>query len=207
MASHDRISCWSKKNIINPRMIFKGSETYCMFDCNLCHTEFQTRAYNILTGYWCPYCKKKTESKMLEFLSMLDGQWKPQQRFNWCTFSKSNHNMPIDFASIETYVVIEIDGPQHFTQVSNWNHPDDTQEKDIEKIKHCINQRYSIIHISQEDIWNDLYDWKTVIKDHLYQISEHPIPSCYFISKKSNLYDSHIRKLGESVPYQIIHPI
>ena len=67
-ASHPQIHCWSIKNTTSPRKLFKGSETTCIFDCDICHSEFKSKLYNVLTGYWCPYCKKKTEAKVYTFL-------------------------------------------------------------------------------------------------------------------------------------------
>ena len=203
-ASHPQIHCWSNKNTVLPRQLFKGSETTCIFDCDVCHSEFNSRAYNVLTGYWCPYCKKKTESKVNIFLQSQDGEWQTQLRFKWCTFSNTGNVMPFDVGSISKKILIEVDGAQHFTQISNWDAPENVQAKDIEKIKYCIHQGYSIIHINQLDIWNDLYDWKKVLQIEIERLYEKE-PQCCFISSTPT-YESHISKLNNTVHYTIIKP-
>ena len=57
-------------------------------------------------------------------------------------------------------LIIEIDGRQHFEQVSNWNSPDDTFEHDAYKMEQALNNGYSIIRIFQEDVWNDKNNWQ-----------------------------------------------
>ena len=188
-ASHPKIACWSNKNKKQPREMFKGSETKCTFNCDKCHSEFDSKLYNVLTGYWCPYCKNKTEAKVLQFLET-DYKVKKQIRFDWCRFSDTNNIMPFDFQV--NNVLIEIDGDQHFKQVSNWGDtPKYVQKKDIEKINKSIQNGYSIIHIYQDDIWTDRYDWKAILKNMIESIQS----ECVFISSTNN-YSNHIREMG-----------
>jgi hypothetical protein len=203
-ASHPQIHCWSTKNTISPRNLFKGSETTCIFDCDMCHSEFKSKLYNVLTGYWCPYCKKKTESKVHSFLKSLEGEWTTQLRFPWCRFSNTGNIMPFDFGSISKKILIEVDGAQHFTQISNWEHPENVQMKDIEKIQYCIKEGFSIIHINQLDIWKDSYVWKKTLTSEIMRL-EGIDPQCSFISLKS-IYESHISKLDNTINYTIINP-
>ena len=82
-----------------------------------------------------------------------------------------------------------MDGEQHFIQISNWDTPENVQAKDIEKIQKCMEQGYSIIHISQLDVWHDKYDWKTVIQEEIALMQDQP-PTCVFISSK-DIYGTH----------------
>jgi hypothetical protein len=51
-------------------------------------------------------------------------------------------------------IIIELDGLQHFKQVSNWKSPDDNLINDKYKMK-CVNENnYSIIRILQDDVYN-----------------------------------------------------
>ena len=204
-ASHPKIQSWSKKNKTIPRKLFKGSETTCTFDCDICKSEFKSKLYNVLTGYWCPYCKKKTEATVYKFLKLQDEEWTAQLRFPWCRFSNTGHVMPFDFGSISKKIIIEVDGGQHFTQVSNWDAPESVQKKDIEKINYCIKEGFSIIHINQIDIWKNVYDWKEVIENEIYLL-ENQEPQCRFISS-TPIYDSHISKLDSTIRYKIINPV
>ena len=202
-ASHHLIACWSSKNTINPRNIFKGSETKCIFNCNICNSEFDSKLYNVLTGYWCPYCKNKSEAKLLECIKSNYIDYKTQIRFDWCRFSKTGNIMPFDF--MVNNILIELDGEQHFSQISNWESPELTQQKDIEKIKYCIKNGYSIIHIYQKEVWNDIYNWKQVIQEAIAYLKSIEEPEVLFISY-CNKYESHIAKLDSSIKYIIIKP-
>jgi len=52
-----------------------------------------------------------------------------------------------------------------------------------------MEQGYSIIHISQLDIWYDKYDWKTVIKEEITFLQDQP-PTSVFISSQ-DIYGNH----------------
>ena len=105
--------------------------------------------------------------------------------------------MPFDFGVDK--VLIEVDGDQHFSQVSNWDSPESVQLKDIEKIKKCIENGYSIIHIYQKDIWNDTYDWGKVLKEQIEILQTDR--KAVFISLTSK-YSIHIEQLD--CKYEII---
>jgi len=199
-ASHLKVNCWSDKNSKTPREVFKGSEQRAIFNCDICHSEFDTKLYNVLTGYWCPYCKNKSEAKMLAFLSSIYPDCKKQLRFEWCRFSITNHSMPFDFGIGN--ILIELDGEQHFSQISNWDTPEHVQVKDKEKIQKCMEQGYSIIHISQHDVWFDYYDWKQVVQEEI-SLLQHQPPTCVFISSQ-NIYENHCIGIDSC---KIVHPL
>lgn len=206
-ASHEKANCWSSKNTINPRMVFKGSNSKYLFDCDKCKSEISIALYNVLAGFWCPYCKNKTEAKVLEFLRSTYDECKTQSRFEWCRYSKTNNIMPFDFElKIKDHkILIELDGRQHFQQIANWNPPEDVQVKDVEKIRKAINTGYSIIHIYQEEVWKDIYDWKTILKQHIDLLILEEKSKVLFISKE-DVYQSHIGKLEKDINYEVIHP-
>jgi very-short-patch-repair endonuclease len=204
-ASHPKVLCWSSKNNLSPREIFKGSEKKVTFNCDICTKEFESKLYNILTGYWCPFCKNKTEGKVQEFLKGEYEDYKYQLRFDWCRYSKTNNIMPIDFGLLDRKIVIELDGEQHFSHISNWNLPEDVQSKDIEKIKHCLDNGYSLIHIYQVDIWKDTYDWTEFIKRLIRDLESEARPQCVFVADGGK-YNKHIEKMDSSIKYKIINP-
>ncbi len=206
-ASHEKVKCWSSKNTINPRMVFKGSNSKYIFNCDECTNEINIALYNVLAGYWCPLCKNKTEGKLLKYLTSIYSECKTQIRFDWCRYSKTNNIMPFDFElNIQEHkVLIELDGRQHFHQVSNWDSPLIVQAKDVEKINKAINAGYSIIHIYQEEVWKDSYDWKIVLKHNIDLLLLEEKPKIVFISKE-DIYKSHIEKLKKDSIYSVIHP-
>lgn len=204
-ASHERAKCWSDKNTIKPRKVLKGSESKFTFKCETCKLEFSSRLYNVLADYWCPFCKNKTEGKMLEYLRELYPDCKTQLRFDWCRFSKTNNIMPFDFGLTGYKLIIELDGRQHFQQIAKWDAPELTQEKDIEKIHKAIAANYSIIHIYQDEVWNDKYDWKTILKENIELLIATKEPQVLFISK-ADVYAMHIEKLSNDIVHRIIKP-
>jgi hypothetical protein len=195
-ASHPKVSCWSSKNTKNPRDVFKGSESLYKFNCDKCSREFESRAYNVLTGYWCPYCKNKSEGKLLEYLEKEYPEIKKQLRFDWCINEETKQKMPFDFGISENKVLIELDGEQHFKQVSNWGSCEDVQKKDIIKIKKCIESGYSIIHLYQPFVWSDMIDWKCIIKSHVDSLKSIDKPQCIFIGPYDK-YKSHIDAVSD----------
>jgi very-short-patch-repair endonuclease len=192
-ANHEKALCWSSKNAKTPREVFKGAEAKYTFDCDKCKCEFESRLYNVLTGYWCPYCKNKTEGKVTTFLQTASPHYKSQVRFDWCRNSDTHNVMPFDFGLEDEKVLIEVDGQQHFEQISNWNAPEDVRKKDVQKIRLCIEKGYSIIHILQQDIWTDRVDWKKLLLNAIAICKGRPA-QCIFIDS-SNIYDAHIREL------------
>jgi very-short-patch-repair endonuclease len=205
-ASHQKVLCWSTKNTVSPREVFKSSDSKkYIFDCNVCHNEFAMVVYNITNGAWCPFCKNKTEGRVQEFLKSVYEDYKYQLRFDWCRYSKTNNIMPIDFGLVDKKIVIELDGEQHFSQISNWDSPESVQSKDVEKIKYCLENGYSIIHIYQVDVWKNTYNWKEFIKCLVKDLELEKEPICVFIADDGK-YDKHIEKLQGSIKYKTINP-
>ena len=71
---------------------------------------------------------------------------------------KNNRYMPYDFVIEEYKVIIELDGIQHFKQVSNWDSPEETQLRDKYKMEKANANGYSVIRILQDDVYNDKYN-------------------------------------------------
>jgi very-short-patch-repair endonuclease len=166
-ASHQRSQYWSIKNKENPRNIFKSSHTKYWFDCSECKHLFNSPLNNIISGTWCPNCKHKTEIKL--FTKLKDKYLSLQQQFKqeWC---KKIRYLPFDFCIEELKIIIELDGLQHFQQVSNWLAPEEQFENDKYKEK-CANENgYSVVRILQEDVFKDTYDWYTKLCDTIEEI-------------------------------------
>jgi very-short-patch-repair endonuclease len=189
-ASHKRSQYWSKKNgDVKPRQVFIHSGNKYWFICNTCGHEFESRL-NTITGLncWCPICVNKTEKKLYEQLLQTYPNIISQFRADWCKNPITTRILPFDFVLEEQKVIIELDGNQHFVQVSNWKTPEEQFENDQYKEK-CANENgYSIIRIIQEDVWNDTYDWFNELTQNIIKItSEHTIQNIYMC--KNNEYN------------------
>jgi very-short-patch-repair endonuclease len=159
-ASSDKSIYWSDKNTIKPRQIFKFSSKKFIFLCSNNH-EFKTTLCSISNmKSWCPFCTNKTEGIVFEWLEQHYQKVKHQATFEWC---KNKQKLPFDFCIENLKIIIELDGAQHFKQISNWQSPEDTQERDKIKMKCALENNYSVIRIKQEDVWFDRIDWKNVL--------------------------------------------
>jgi hypothetical protein len=89
-------------------------------------------------------------------------------------------------------IIIELDGPQHFTQVSNWGNPQISRTRDYYKMQCAILNHHKIIRIAQAPVWNDTIDWQSKLRiailllsdldDRDYFLSAHNIPpDTYYI--------------------------
>ena len=148
------------------------------------------------------HCKKKTEAILNAFLEA-EFPIKKQARFDWCRFSETDNIMPFDVMRKDHPILIELDGNQHFMQVSNWGTPEIIQKKDVEKIQKSIQNGYSIIHLPQEDVWHDRYNWKGAIREVMASL-ESADPQCVFLCSDPAVYEVHLQLLGESVPLRMV---
>lgn len=143
--------------------ILKGgrSKKY-KFICDKGH-KFSMRPNNISCCQWCPMCPKKTEAKMFLFL---DEKFKGhtvtcQATFNWCKNKKTNRHFYYDFYLPHLSLIIEIDGPQHFKQISNWCSPEKIQKVDRYKEKRAIKNGLTIFRLLQTDVLFDkTFSWE-----------------------------------------------
>lgn len=171
---------WSSKNYLEPYKVSISNGERFLFDCSECGNEYSQRPAEKTSGNGCPFCKNKTERKVSYFLK--DNQVKFKSQF------KIIKNRSYDFFLEDYKLIIEIDGDQHFRQVSNWESPLENLEKDIQKMNKAIENGYSILRIYQPDIWFDKIEWKECITNNLY-IREKPDITC--ISSDSEIYNKH----------------
>ena len=157
-ASHEKAKFWSNTNKILPRNIFKHTASKYLFNCNKCKKEFPKTISSITGGKngWCPHCVNKSEGKLFTQLQTVYSSLIIQFKQEWC---KRITYLPFDFCIPEYKIIIELDGIQHFKQVSNWSSPEEQFDNDKYKEKCANDNEYSIIRLLQEDVYYDKYDW------------------------------------------------
>lgn len=163
-ASHPKSIYWSDTNKLTPRNILKGTHHKYNFICNICNTIFNI-AINKITSEnnWCSKCKYKTELKLYNYLQDIYGSDViAQPKFEWCKYIR---NLPFDYLIKNKKCIIELDGLQHFKQISNWQSPEKNQERDMFKMRTAFENGYRIIRLLQNDVLKDLFDWKTELND------------------------------------------
>jgi very-short-patch-repair endonuclease len=186
-ASHEKVKYWNDKNKLKPRQIFKNSHNTITFNCNKNH-EFIKRPHDICSkGGWCPYCVNKTEQKLYDHLQPIYFNLQQQYKVDWCKSDTTNKCYPFDFILEEQKIIIELDGLQHFEQVSNWDNPEKVQERDKYKMKQANDNGYSVIRILQEDIFYDTYQWLEELKTNIEKlVSENKVQNIFMC--KDNEY-------------------
>jgi very-short-patch-repair endonuclease len=162
-ASYEKSKFWYKDNKVLPRTIFKSANRKFIFKCNKEHI-FTSALNHVVNNRWCPYCVNKTEQKLYDHLQPIYTNLQQQYKVDWC---KNITYLPFDFILEEQKIIIELDGLQHFEQVSNWNSPDKVQERDIYKMKRANDNGYSVIRILQEDVFYDTYQWLEELKTNI----------------------------------------
>jgi very-short-patch-repair endonuclease len=132
-----------------------SSKEHVIIICKV-HGNFHQVAQYHYNGNGCPFCVNKTEAKLYEKLHPLYPTIITQFKQEWC---KKLSYLPFDFCIPEYKIIIELDGPQHFQQISNWSSPEEQIENDKYKEKCANDNGYSVIRILQEDVFYDTYDW------------------------------------------------
>jgi very-short-patch-repair endonuclease len=157
-ASHIKSEFWSTKNKLQPRQVFKSSGKKYILKCNICNHDFNMTLNDISSNNrWCPHCKHKTELKLFNWLNEKNFNVISQVKFDWC---KNKTYLPFDFVLESLKLIIELDGAQHFRQVSNWKSSEHNKKNDDFKNKSALSQGYRMIRICQEIVLADKEDWE-----------------------------------------------
>jgi very-short-patch-repair endonuclease len=69
-------------------------------------------------------------------------------------------------------IIIELDGPQHFQQISNWSSPESQLQNDTYKMRCANNNGFSVIRITQNDVFHDRFDWVTELHHTIQELLE-----------------------------------
>jgi hypothetical protein len=170
--------------------IYANANTLMKYICK-CGNKTEITYDSFQQGYRCTLCKNKTERIVKDFLEENYSNIITQPKFEWC---KDKRCLPFDFLLDDLKILIEVDGAQHFRQVSNWQSHEITAERDNYKAKAALEHGCSIIRVSQEDIFKNTIDWQEMIND---AIKEYSQPTCVYISKDPALYNNH-KKLMNS---------
>jgi very-short-patch-repair endonuclease len=178
-----------ENNELNPEKVSAHSAKKVHWICSknnshkwITTIEHRTREKNPTN---CPRCKHKTEYKLLDWLNEnYPNEIRCQVRFEWCK-SPRDITLPFDFVIEKFNLIIELDGPQHFMQISNWTSPEKIQERDKYKMQAANNNGYTVIRLLQEDVLNDLNDWDVKLKDYIHLYDE---PLKLYIDN-NNIYD------------------
>lgn len=168
--------------------------TKMKFKCNNNHKSVIS-FNNLQQGIRCGKCKNKTEVLVLEHLELNYQNIIFQPSFDWCKIKKK---LPFDFLLTDFHIILEIDGIQHFKNVSNWQSAKLNLENDIYKANLAINNGYKIIRISQEDVFNNKFNWKDLLKESIEKLIKSE-DNIIYLSNDANLYNKHKFELTKKI--------
>ena len=199
--SHEKSKYWSIHNELKPRQVHLNSNKSFKFICEKNHNIIMSLG-NINYGYWCKFCINKTEQKLYDILILYYIELKQQYKVDWC---KNKTYLPFDFVLEDDKIIIELDGLQHFEQVSNWDSPEKTNINDKYKMK-CANLNgFSIIRLLQKDVFYDTYNWLEDLKTNIEKLKNDNIIQNIYMCKNNeyyifdNLEQSNNLSLGNSL--------
>ena len=189
-ASHEKSVYFSNKNNIKTNKIFKSSGTKYIFNCIDCDNEFISSPHYVSAGNWCSVCKHKTEKILYKWLC---DKYEKKNIKNQFIIEKNDNKIRYDFLIINLNILIELDGNQHFTQIMNWTSPEHNLNNDINKINYALEKKYTIIHLSQMDVYNNKNNWNAKL---LNCVKKYNIPQIIIIDN-NNIYKNHIDKIKD----------
>ena len=153
-------------------------------------TSIFTRTKMSPTG--CPHCLTKTEDTLFKFLieclqnSELVRQYSP----DWVGRKRYDFYIP------SHHTIIELDGPQHFEQISNWDDPKLTQESDIFKMSKAKENNLNAIRLLQTEVADNTNEsWKTKLINILLECKNSSNANIYCIANDMSVYAHHINKV------------
>lgn len=192
-ASHEKSKYWSIQNKVLPRTVFKSTHDKYIFNCLACKKDFSIILSSITNGdSWCAKCVNKTEKKLCDWLCEKNGEENIKTQY---LIKENDKKYFYDFHILKFNLIIELDGLQHFKQVSKWKTPEFNLVNDMNKINLAIKNKKSIIHILQEDVLYNRNNWENKL---ITCIKQYEKPSCIFIDN-NEIYKTHIQNVNNKI--------
>jgi very-short-patch-repair endonuclease len=185
---------YEKNFPVIPRDVFKSISSQFWFNCHLCNNLFNNKLCHITAGVRCSKCVNKTEKIFYDIIIKLYPSLQQQYKVEWCKIIKY---LPFDFIIIEKKIIVELDGEQHFKQVSKWKTPEYNRKHDIFKMKRANKNGFSVIRILQDDIYrNKNKNWINELQENIEKISNDGIVQNIYMCK-NNEYEKHIDDMNK----------
>ena len=148
----------------NPRNIPIYLNKKLKFYCYVCKKNFEITLFKITErNKWCQDCMHLTELILHKWLL---NNYKDENLIR--EFSeKWTENKKYDYCFPDWKILIELDGPHHFIKVNNGKCPLKTQKNDRVKDSIAINNGYSIIRVSQQDVIKNKNKWWHFLKYYI----------------------------------------
>ena len=164
---------------------YSNNSTKVVIIC-LAHGNFSQSPKSHLNKNGCPCCVNKTESIVYEYLDSANIQHYRQFSPHWLINTETGGHRRFDVLIPKYKLIVEIDGPQHFRQISNWDSPEIQRVSDVNKMFLALENDYSVVRLLQEDIFNDDFEWKKII---LKNLIDRPEPEIVY--QNNTTYNDH----------------
>lgn len=140
-------------------------------------------------GQGCPYCLYKTEARLYEYVLVRFPDAIRGYRPTWSVNPVTGRILPFDIYIPSISSIVELDGAQHFAQISNWSEPTYTQHKDMLKTLLAEANGVRVIRLIQEDVADATDAW---LDEHLqpHLVAGGGPPT--FIAADESCYNIHI---------------
>lgn len=182
---------YSKNKDVKTTDVLTYSKKKVWWICSKGHPSYPASVSHRGNGTGCPSCMHKTEAKLVKFFTTRNFNIKIQYTIDNCR-GKTNKLFEFDILLEDSNIIIELDGPHHFKEVSNWGPPN--IKRDIYKMRKAEEAGYKVIRIFQEDVYKYDEDW---LEKYLLPEIQSDNRNHAFIAVKSGLYDEHMRVYEE----------
>ena len=102
--------------------------------------------------------------------------------------------LPFDICIISHKIIIEVDGGQHFKDVSHFDSKAKNQcQRDCEKMRIIFEEGYSIIRIVQQDVWTEKTREQMLRKLSMgiQECIDSESPMIHYLSIDEDMYQKH----------------
>ncbi len=129
---------------------YEGNDTKTLFKhkCGFC---WKTTPHNLLSGYGCPKCSKKSskgEIKIIQFLQKRAIAFEKEKTFAWLNKKRFDFYLP------EYNLIIEYMGIQHYKEIAFFGSLEKIKENDFWKKEQCLKHGLEYLEISYLDFDN-----------------------------------------------------
>lgn len=151
-----------KKNDKTKWEVSTGCATPYFWLCNKGHS-WEAQPFSVCkNGQGCPICRNKTEGKLHAWLQKVKPETIYQFKPEWVRDPITLRLRSYDFCIEEYKLIMELDGGHRWvSRIGIKFTPPEVCEKDIVKQRLARENGYTLIRISQMDVWTDETDWKS----------------------------------------------
>jgi hypothetical protein len=197
-----------EKNDILPENISYKSNKSVHWKCKDNHS-YMCIVNQKVKGTYCPECKYTTEKKLMEFLvKNCNYTVEKEKKFAYCKNLFTNYPYRFDFYIEELNVIIELDGLQHFTIISNWEYNIEISIcKDVYKMKRVNSRNIRVIRLLTSDVYGNKNKWEEKLLSAIYNMEVcKDITNIYICNKDDYaIHQKYYNEKSEEDCLQIIY--